>query len=235
MTATINPAICALCVDILLLAVIVIFTAIYAKKGFVTGIIELCGTLVSVIAAWIVSKQFSPKVFESFFEENLLAKVSNAVSANQGVLTLEEILNKIRGFLPANIADFLLGDINAQSVFDTAAPDIAHQVVEQIVEPMIVPIISVIMFFAVFAIAKLLINLIAAALTNVNKIPVVGNVNRALGIVVGLLVGVVNSFLLLCVLWAVAIVTGNEWSILNETVLAQSWFFKAMSFLIPFV
>lgn len=234
MTVSVNPTICALCIDVLMLAVLVIFTVVYIKKGFITGIIEFCGTLVSVVAAWFVSKQFSPKVFESFFEENLLKKVSDTVASNQGLLTLEEILGKIKGILPANIAEFLLGGVDTPSVFDTAAPDIAQQVVEQIVKPMIVPIISVIMFFAVFAIAKLLINLIAAALTNVNKIPVVGNVNRALGIVMGLLVGVINVFLLVCVLWAVTIVTGNEWAILNETVLSQSWFYKLFALLIPF-
>ena len=72
-------------------------------------------------------------------------------------------------------------------------------------------------------------------LTNLNQIPVVGHVNRFLGLVMGVLVGGVDLYIVLCAVWALMIITDNNLWFLNESVLATSAVYNVFSGINPFV
>ena len=73
-----------------------------------------------------------------------------------------------------------------------------------------------------FALCRLLVGLLVAVLTNVNRIPVMGSVNRFFGFLMGLLAGVVDLYLVLCAVWAVIVITGGSIGFLNDQALAGS-------------
>lgn len=223
----------SLVLDILLL-VVVFFTALcYAKKGLLAGIFSFGGGLLSLAAALFVSNRFSPTLFQSFFEKGFLQHTTDVLQGNQGFATLEDILTRLAPILPANLIEPLMG--GQTGVFDLSAPDIAQQIVNTVVQPLVLPLISIVLFFAVFFICRLLAGLLVAALTNVNKIPVVGGFNRAAGFAGGILVGVLYLFLFLCVLWAAVALTGGEWSLLNQETLNGSYAYQFFSKYIPFM
>ncbi|MEG2053412.1 MAG: CvpA family protein [Oscillospiraceae bacterium] len=220
-------------IDLLLIGVLLIFAFIYAKKGFVAGIVEFIGSFCSVIGAFLLSQKLSTTLFESFFEKSITDKMALTIQNNQGVMTVEEIINKITGLLPKNIVDAFLGG-KELAVFDFSAPDLAQQLVEQIVKPLLLPIISIVIFFAAFAIFKLVLTFITSALTNINKIPLVGGFNRFAGFFSGVLVGLLNVFILINVMWAVVMITADDLSFLNSAILQQSRFYTMFSRFIPF-
>lgn len=222
----------AVIVDIALIAVVVCTVLYYAHKGFVAGLISLVGNLVSLVLAWIVSGRVSPVVFENFFREGLVEQTADMI-AQQGVSGLEAMLDNLSGLLPQSVGEQLAASL--QGLLGSGAPDLAAQIVDSIITPLAVPLISVVVFFATFALCKLLVALLTAVLTNVNRLPLVGTVNRSLGVVIGLVAGVINAVLILCLLWAVIAITNNSLPALNDSAMAGSYLYRFFSAYNPFV
>lgn len=225
---TITPA---LILDVILIGVVVATVIHYARKGFVAGIVNLVGNLVAIGLAWLVSGKISPAVFENFFKSGLVEKTTQTIQ--QGSFNLESVLGGLEGLVPQSLMDSILESAN--SVLNSQAPDMAQQVVEQIISPLVVPLITVVLFFATFLLCRVVIAFLVAVLTNLNKVPLLGGVNRTLGVVVGLVGGVLNALLLLCLIWAVIVITSNNLPVLNDSALSGSYLYSFFSAYNPFM
>ena len=89
-------------------------------------------------------------------------------------------------------------------------------------------------FFVAFALCRLVVSFVVAVLTNFNRIPLVGGVNRMLGFAMGILAGTVDLYLVLCAVWAIIVITGGSISFLNDTALSGSVAYGIFGRLNPF-
>ena len=62
---------------------------------------------------------------------------------------------------------------------------IADTIVQDVIRPLLTPVFSVVLFFLCFAALRMLISLLVTVLGLVNHLPVVGTVNRTLGVLTG--------------------------------------------------
>ena len=69
----------------------------------------------------------------------------------------------------------------------------------------------------------------------VNKLPVVGTVNRGLGWLVGGGTALMDLYLVLCVVWGLVVITGGSLSVLNDTVMSGSLYYKVFNLFNPFL
>lgn len=222
----------ALILDVILIAVIVLTAFHYKKKGFVAGLLDLVGNLLALLVAWIASDRISPTVFENFFKQGLIEKITQTVQ-EQGVSGLTMLVENFSSILPGGMADEVTRSL--QDILGSGAPDLAVRIVDTILTPLIVPMITVVLFFIAFAVCKLVISMLVAVLTNINKIPVIGSVNELLGILVGVAGGVLNVVLLLCLIWAVVAITNNNLPVLNHDMLSGSMMYSLFSKYNPFL
>ena len=213
----------AIIIDVALIAVIVVSVFHYARKGFVAGLMDLVGNLASLALAWVVSGKLSPTVFENFFKSGLIEQTARTIQ-QQGGVNLSVILDGLSGILPQKFID----DI-------TASADIAQQVVEKIIAPLVVPLITVVVFFATFVLCRVVIAFLVTVLTNINKIPLLGGVNRILGVCIGVVAGFINVLLILCLLWAVVVITNGNLPFVNDSSLSGSCFYSFFSAYNPFL
>ena len=222
----------ALILDVILIAVIVLTAFHYKKKGFVAGLLDLVGNLLALLVAWIASDRISPTVFENFFKQGLIEKITQTVQ-EQGTSGLTMLVENFSSILPGGMADEVTRSL--QDILGSGAPDLAVRIVDTILTPLIVPMITVVLFFIAFAVCKLVISMLVAVLTNINKIPVIGSVNELLGILVGVAGGVLNVVLLLCLIWAVVAITNNNLPVLNHDMLSGSMMYSLFSRYNPFL
>lgn len=222
----------ALILDVILIAVIVLTAFHYKKKGFVAGLLDLVGNLLALLVAWIASDRISPTVFENFFKQGLIEKITQTVQ-EQGTSGLTMLVENFSSILPGGMADEVTRSL--QEILGSGAPDLAVRIVDTILTPLIVPMITVVLFFIAFAVCKLVISMLVAVLTNINKIPVIGSVNELLGILVGVAGGVLNVVLLLCLIWAVVAITNNNLPLLNHDMLSGSMMYSLFSKYNPFL
>ena len=117
---------------------------------------------------------------------------------------------------------------------DSSTANLAVRLVEEVIAPLLTPIIAIVLFFVAFALCKLLVSLLVAVLTNVNRIPVMGSVNRFFGFLMGLMAGLVDLYLVLCAVWAVIVITGGSLGFLNDQALAGSIAYSVFGRFNPF-
>lgn len=225
-----NPGII---LDLCIVAVLLWMIFRYIKRGFLSGIFDSIGTLLAIWVARWGANALSPALFEKLFRDNLVTRTANALANSEGVLTINEIINKISGFLPQNIIETFMDETNG-STFNTNVPGIAENIVTNVVQPLIIPVISILVFYLVFIVSRIIINFIVAALKNINKLPIIGAANRALGAASGLLVGLLYAYLIVSAVWALMVITGGDIPLLSQSTLDQSFFYSLFKELIPF-
>jgi uncharacterized membrane protein required for colicin V production len=222
--------------DMICLAVLLVLALIYARKGLVATLVQCFGTLASLIGARVLADWASPIIFESFLAQGFYSRISTTITEN-GTVNLSDLAEKYAGFLPQQLIDSVVQSVQGtvDGALSSNAANIADTVVTQVIEPLFTPVISIVLFFVAFAVFRMLVSLIVTALTNVNRLPVIGSVNRWLGFLVGLLAGSVDLFLILCALWAIMVITGGGLPYLNEAALQTSVFYKIFNTINPFM
>jgi uncharacterized membrane protein required for colicin V production len=205
----------------------------YLRSGFVAGVLDFFGTLLSVGGAVWGANKLAPMLFEKLFRDNLISRTEHALENAEGVLTVNELLNKISAFLPRNVIDTFFGE-GVSGTFDLGVPGIAQKVVKDVVQPLVMPVLTVLLFFMIFIVCRIVVGFIVSALKNINRIPILGTANRALGAASGLLVGLMYGYLIVCAVWTLAVITSGDIPFLNEELLQDSFFYGIFSGIIPF-
>ncbi|MDM8200040.1 CvpA family protein [Allofournierella massiliensis] len=217
--------------DLILLAILLLVAMRYAGKGIAAALVQFAGNLASLLGASIFSQNIAPVLFTSFFENNFTTSIEKTL-ADGGQLQLDQLVEKYAGFLPNEIQQSIIQ--SAGGVLTGSAPELAEQVVNQVIAPLLTPIIAIVVFFVAFALCKVIVGFVVAVLTNFNRIPILGSVNKLLGFAMGLLAGVVDLYLILCAVWAIIVVTGGSIPWLNQQVLGDSIGFSLFGQFNPF-
>lgn len=218
--------------DILLLVLLAVVTLRYMQKGFLAGLIQFLGNLLGLVGAALLSPRVADWIFTTFFKGGLTTQIQTTIS-QQGTVDLAALVDKYAGFLPDAMEQSLVQ--SATDLMNSGAPDLAHSLVTELIQPLVTPLITVVVFFVCFAVCKMLVSFLAAVLTNLNRVPLVGGVNQFFGFFMGLLAGAMDVFLVVCGVWAVVVITGNNLSWLNQTVLQDSVAFSLFSSFNPFM
>lgn len=219
--------------DLVMLALLVAVAINYARRGFVAGFVQFAGNLASLFGAIFLSNRVAPVLFEQFFESSFVNKVEKLLSA-EGVVSPSEVVETYAGFLPQSLKDSLITSAEELLGHVGTAPELAARLVDDVIAPLLTPIIAIVIFFVAFALCRMLVSFIVAVLTNLNRIPLVGGVNRSLGFVMGLFAGAVDLYLVLCGVWALIVITGGSIGFLNESVLQSSIAYSMFEPLNPF-
>ena len=208
----------------------------YARKGFLAGVVQLTGNLISLFGARQFSGWAAGQVFERFFAGSFRDQIAANISA-EGAVSLSGIAARYAGFLPesfrASIVEACERSISA--VLNDNAVLLADVIVQKVLAPLLTPVISLVLFFVAFALLRMLVSLLVTVLGLVNKLPVIGTVNRGLGYTVGALASLVDIYLVLCVVWAIIVITGGNLTVLNDTVMSSSLYYKAFNLFNPFL
>ena len=222
--------------DIICTAIWIGLTIHYARKGLLAALVQIAGNLFSLVGAQQLAAWGSGEVFDRFFAGSFRERIAASLAAG-GAADLDRIAQRYAGFLPESIRRQVVEA--CQRALDGLLTDnvlvIADTIVQDVVRPLLTPVFSVVLFFLCFAALRMLISLLVTVLGLVNHLPVIGAVNRWLGVSVGALAGVADLFLLLCVVWALMVITGGNLPTLNETALSGSFYYQIFSLINPFV
>lgn len=222
--------------DILCTIVWVLLAVRYAKKGFLASVVQLTGTLFSVLGARAFSGWAAGQVFERFLAGSFRDQIASSI-AEGGTVSLTAIAQRYAGFLPeafrASIVEACERSISA--VLNDNAVLLADTIVQKVLAPLLTPVISLVLFFVAFALLRMLVSLLVTVLGLVNKLPVIGTVNHGLGWAVGGLASLLDIYLVLCVVWALIVITGGNLTVLNDTVMSSSLYYKVFNLFNPFI
>ena len=221
--------------DIICVVLLVLFAIKYARRGLLATVVGLAGNLASVVGAYLFSRWAAPWLFDNLMAEGLKNTVTNTIQQT-GTVDLAVLVDQYGSFLPESLRQSVVdsvGDALSLSLTESAA-QMADALVASVLQPLLVPVLSIALFFVAFALCRMVVSFLVTVLGLVNKIPVLGGVNRALGFVAGVVAGGVDLFLILCVVWALIVVTGGSLPVLNDADLAASWCYRLFLHFNPF-
>ena len=228
-----NPS---LVFDIMCTVVWLVLTLRYARRGLVTILVQGVGNLASLLGARQIASWGSQTLFQDFFAVSFQEKIA-ATIAEGGAIDLDQIALRYAGFLPEELRRSIVAacERSLEGVLSDNALVIADTIVQQVIRPLITPVISIVLFFVAFALFRMVVSLLVTVLGLVNRLPVLGAVNRFLGVAAGAAASTVDLFLVLCVVWALVVITGGGLSVLNESLLNESVYYRAFSLINPFL
>lgn len=222
--------------DIICVVMLVVLALRYARKGLLATMVQMVGSLFSMIAARIFAGWASPLVFGNFLAVGFRDRIAETLAAD-GVVDLSGIAEKYAGFLPESFRTPIVEafERSISAALSNNAVLLADSIVQNVIEPLLTPVISVVLFFLAFALCRMAVSLLVTVLGLVNKLPVLGAVNQWLGFGLGLLASLVDLFFGMCVVWALIVITGGGIPWLNEAALGGSIFYRIFNTLNPFL
>lgn len=228
-----NPS---LVFDIICTGIWAVLAVRYARKGMLASLVQIAGNFISLLGAGRFAAWGSAAVFERFFAGGFRDAIAGTIASGGGI-DLSAIAAEYAGFLPESFRQSIVEAFQRSLSAALAGNALlaADAIVQNILMPLLTPVISIVLFFVAYSLFRMLVSLLVTVLGLVNRLPVIGVVNRALGFAMGGAASLMDVFLLLCVVWALMVVTGGGISWLNEAALGGSFYYKAFSLLNPFV
>ena len=222
-------------IDIALLVIILISAVKCFIDGFATSVVKLVGNIAGLVAAWYLSKRWSPMIFENMFRENIVEKTYKYIQDGTKALNVQELIEQFTGSVPASfVQEFAAKAEEVAAQITQPTMETAEKIVDVIVGPAVTVIIMLVIFAITVTVCTIVASLLAKLFKVINKIPVLGFANRMGGFVVGVLTGIIYVILISCVLSIIAIITENSLTFLNIEVLNQSKILSLTGLVNPF-
>ncbi len=213
--------------DVICGMILIVFCSRYVKIGFLAAIIQIFGTFISIVGAYVFASFADTIVYEFLFEEALAQQLEKLITDGgaSGMETLSEIVLSV---LPSGMQGSFQDISSNVALLETTGgtEQMVQAIMENIVSPMVTQVVFMALFFIGFAVCRMVVYLLVKLLKAANYIPVLGSVNRVLGWVLGVVGGALDFYLVFCVLWGIILLTGDTIPIVNTTDLANSWFFE---------
>ena len=197
-------------IDIILLALLVIFVIRGQRKGFVRMLLETLGSIASIILAWFVSKSYSQTLYNSYFKEGVIRSIDGRLSGSDSLdaatASFYSIPNQFRG-----IASMLGFDVDGISkTVDGSAASNAEALESSVVGPIVIIIVKILLFIAVLVLSSIIIKFIIGIVDRATKLPTIKKADGVLGAVLGFITGLIAVILLAEIIFAVSGMIDNE-------------------------
>jgi len=188
--------------DIAVAVLLILFTVIGMRRGFIRSVVRLLGFVVAMIASAVVSMPIAQYLYTAFFytklETAVAQKVQEGVAA--AATSLSEQVASVLSSLPSGVQS-LLTVYGADTVDMSGAVQTGEALVPTVMDGIITPLctaaLQVIVFLVLFLVLFLVIRLLGKLIDKIfASLPVIKQINGALGGVLGFAEGVLVLFVL---------------------------------------
>lgn len=218
-------------------AVLILVMGIFAyKKGFLSSLLGLFNLVISFVASYFLSGWLSGWIYETFFHSNMVLSVTEKLeeAASKTAATVTEALP---GYIvtAARGVGLNITSLAEQSAAKSTMHDAAEHIVNGAVRPVMVFLMRVILVIVLFVLISILLRFLIRLFKGVNRVPLLGAVNKAFGLVIGLIKGAAIVVVICMALKCVIIWSGGSFLIFDENTADQSMIYEFINRFNPIV
>lgn len=184
-------------VDLIIVAIILLFIFIGYKKGLTGSLIKLLSFIIAVAVAFILYKPVAKTVIENTVIDD---NIRTTLRATLGV----EEKNDTKDVKEENVPSTIMDNINKE--IENATDEVKNNVIENTTTT-IVNIGSAIVIFLVVRILLVLISLFAKILTD---LPVIKQVDKLGGLAYGAIEGIIIVYAILAIISLTSVIWANN-------------------------
>ena len=176
-------------VDLIILAVVVLSGIIGMKKGFTVCIVNLVAVIVALVLALLLCKPLANVIIQNTeIDDGLQTTIASALPMNGEEISFNENAN-----LPEGIKNYLT---NTASTIN----DAKNNTIESVSRTLAEEIIIVISFIIIFVVARAVLLVVKIVSKVINKLPVLKQLDKAGGFIVGLIEGLLFVYAMLAII-----------------------------------
>ena len=177
--------------DVIFVIVVFLSFVICYKNGLLYSVISFFKVIGSAIGAGYISRKYSSFLYEKFFKESLIDKVSQQLSDFR-----DGLINSFDdGVIGKAITDYL-----NKSALESDIDSISENIVNGTIQDTIVSGFQIIIFIITFILLVVLISWVQNILLHTNEVPILGFMNQLLGGVFGALISLILLYILSMIL-----------------------------------
>lgn len=216
--------------DLIIVAIILLFTIVMANKGFVKTVISFLGFIAALLIAFFLCGPVADFAYDKAVGPAIQKTVYNAVDDEfKNGNNIEKSIQE--SSIPQIVKD-KLANVDFDS-YGNKSEEIADAVCEKVVKPLSVGLIKVIAFILLFVILSIIAKILANAINKLFSFSVVGKVNKFFGGILGIIYGIVFAALFIMLVNSLVSINGDIFGINKESIEA-TYIFKNFMAYMPF-
>lgn len=224
--------------DGIIIIIFILCVFLSVKKGFIPTAIEVAGFIAALIIAFTFSSPLTNIIYDSFIEQSVNTTVEKTIdnATDKSYAAVDTVWNKMPEFITQN--DFfpiskeeVIKEIESKT--DETNEQLAYQISNTLVKPPITKIISVLISIIILSLLSVLVKLLARNIKKIYKDTVIGDADRLLGGLLGVLKGV---FVSLCFCLTVSLLLSfnkDGFLIFRYDFINSTYIFKYLMELLP--
>ena len=187
--------------DIIIVAIVVLFTVIGVKRGLAKTLLNLAGLVLTAISAYYISSFLSQLIYDAFLKQTIITNIQQIIEQN-GIgyalsNCLEAVPQWINGILSFIVGIFgmSLSEYQNQLVLSSNFSSSTSQAVENVLAPVVTSVFGMILLIVLFIIILIIVKKLVKLISKVFNIPVIKQINQLLGGIFGLAEGLLVVFI----------------------------------------
>lgn len=221
--------------DLIVIAIIVVFALLSAKRGFVRTIIEVVGFALVVLLANSVSTPLANVTYDMAVEPAIIKSVDNIEAEGA------EALNIKFETLPGFVQD-IIGDESIFADFENMVKENIGEGVEKamstasqnVIKPILTEILALVYSLLITVVLATVVNFLAGIINGFFKFSLIGKINRTLGAVFGTVKGCFIAAIFCSIISLIVSFTQNGFLIFTKEAIDKTLLFELLSFKIDF-
>lgn len=197
-------------IDVLILLVLFLCYKKGAKDGFAKTLVSLLGFVIAAVLASMLCAPISEAVYDKTMSKPINDAVSSALigdeetsfvgldkntistAVEEGINSLPSFIRDITGL--ESKKEEIVANVNEST--NATVSKICDTVCESYIRPVVIKILSAIVFLLLFVAVWLICKIVAKMLKIINKLPLLGGLNKLLGGIIGLVRGVIFALVI---------------------------------------
>ena len=203
-------------IDLIALGIIVVLAIVGRIRGFIATLVSIVKWIAAVLVAAIFAGAVAGFVYDSFIRQGVEDKVAEYLPSDKTVAdlnTIDEICAKF-GFDIANY-DKGTGFVETVRSSTESGEPLAAAISNNVIRPLYMTVIKPICYTVLF-ILVIIVGLLVEKLSKLaNLVPIVGKLNKSLGLILGIIYGILAVCLLCALISCIIQISHNSIPWLN--------------------
>lgn len=185
--------------DIVLLCVFLLFTALGIRRGFIKSAVHFLGSVIAALLASVLGGAAAQWAFNVLFRDALVEKIGASISSmGTGNITvaLEQVLSSLPDFIVRALED---GGVTVNSLEGVLAAQSgrAAELIADSLAPVFVGFLKVLTVIILFLLLMILVRVLADLISGLFHLPILRQLDGLLGGVFGFLLALVSVWILI--------------------------------------
>lgn len=225
--------------DAIIILIIILFVILSAKKGFVRTLIEVIGFIAAIAIALSISTPIANFCYDGAVQPIVAKTVESTITEGSSNVNeaVDAVWNKLPSFLTESNFFKLSKDNITSSINEETASDTAQLIdtINSFVKPAVTKLLAVIISVILVVVLLFVVKLLAKAVNKLFSFSIIGDINKTLGGILGLVKGAAVSVIFCMIISLILSFTKNGFLIFTYDAINSSYLFKFIMGLSPFL